>query len=438
MQGTFQQVHPSQAGATGTNWGGILNPGPDEEAIADQHRRENDAELHRIREVRQAAAAGVAPPPYRPARVPIPIPPSSRFQLKTKWFYIVQDPPTLPFRPGLWGHYLVTYEEHIVNGHRLAKPYMENPLRIRHPDDITDGAPGTEEGDPKPMPDPYFCLENVHYVSASAPDEPPAYYEIGVETLRATLEQAEALDLAFARRMEGMGNVTRSVVWDCLDPDYDPGDRKAVMDQFTHKYMERFYARLEPGNTPDVRDVAEEALHKHKTFCKAWTQKHYKTLTPTVTAPAETLAAEFFPFLEPWFPKEHPFTRAELARILMRHEEFSTDFATCLHYYMVSLEQSRGGRNASYKQMTQVSNARAWSYSRMGNMLAEKQTVLMRFFRELRDPANYWFHPTIVDWYCIMGQIPQVHKYFDDEAAQSGPAPRIRNGGIVPPWRFAR
>jgi hypothetical protein len=289
------------------------------------------------------------------------------------------------------------------------------------------------------MPSPDYCIEGVHYICAAATEDgSPSFYEIGVETLRAALEQAEALDLAFARRMEGMGNVARTVVWDCLDPDYDPGDRQAVVDQFMHKYMERFYIRLEPGNVPDVRDVAEEALHKHKTFCKAWTQKHYKTLTPAVTAPAETLAAEFFPFLEPYFAKKNALTRAELARILMRHEDFSTDFATCLHFYTTSLEQSRGGRNASYKQMTHVSNARAWSYTKMGNMLGAKQDVLLRLFRMLRDPAHYWLHPTIVDWHGIMGQIPQVHKYFDDEAAQSGPAPRMQNGGIVPPWRFAR
>ena len=74
----------------------------------------------------------------------------------------------------------------------------------------------------------------------------------------------------------------------------------------------------------------------------------------------------------------------------------------------------------------------------MGNALAAKRPILNQFFHSISDLANFWFHPTLIDWYGIMGQIPQVHRYFDDEAAQNGPAPRMQNGGIVPPWRFAR
>ena len=434
MQGAFPVAGTN---ATGTDWGGILNPGPDEQSMAEQRRHASEEELNRIRQVRRAAAADEGVPDPQPVSIPVPQPPSSRFQVRGTWVYIVREIPNLPLRPGIWGHYLVTYER--FQGDDDDETWWGRPYKDRQeldpPVKVHIGAPGTVKGDTKPPPSPDYCIENEHYVCAGTE---LLYYEIGMETLRQALEQGEALDLAFARRMEGLGNVAKSAVWDCLDPDYNPGDRKAVMEQFMHKYLDRFYTRLQPGNVPTAGDVAEEALHKHKAFCKAWTQKHYKTLTPVITAPAETLTSEFYPFIESSFPRDRRLTREELARMLMRHQEFSADFATCLHYYTTSLEQSRGGRNASYKQMTQISAARAWSYNRMGNALAAKRPILNQFFHSISDLANFWFHPTLIDWYGIMGQIPQVHRYFDDEAAQNGPAPRMQNGGIVPPWRFAR
>lgn len=361
MQGAF----PVPNAATGSDWGAILDPGPDEEAMQSQRERHAEFELQQIREIRDAQARGVPLPAPPHEDNPAPIAPSSRFQLKDKKFFIVRELPNLPMRPGTWGHYLVSYElfegvDETGNPETVARPYNQTK-HLLHPTEIPIGAPGTIDGDPKPLPSFLHCQEGVHYVCASPGDEnhPPAYYEIGVQTLREALEQAEALDLAFAQRMEGLGNVARAAVWDCLDPDYDPGDRRAVVEQFMSSYLERFYTRLEPGNIPDVRAVSEEALHKHRAFCKAWTQKHYKTLMPAVTAPAEALAGEFYPYLQDQMPRLGPdrqgrLTRAELARLLMRHEDFASDFATCLHHYATNLEQSRGGRNASYKQMTQV------------------------------------------------------------------------------------
>ena len=440
MQGSFSAPPPVNS-ATGTEWQGILDPGPDEESTAEQRRRENDAEVMRIRQVRQAQAAGHPIPHPRPVRIPKPQAPSIRFQLKGFWFYVIKELPDLPLRPGEWGHYLVTYET-FQSHHRIdyARPYKnEGRLPVVHR--VPNRAPGQVSGDPKPIPSEDYCIEGRDYVCAKkqeGPDQPPAYYEIGMNTLLRALEEAETRDLAFARLMEGLGNVNPSVVWDCLDPDYDASDRKAVMDQFMEKYLDRFYARVEPGNVPTVGEVSEEVLHKHKTFCKAWTKKHYKTLTPAVTAPAETLTSEFYTHLEAYFQKDRHLSRAELARVLMRHEEFATDFASCLHYFMTSLEQSRGSRNASYKQMTQISAARAWSYNRMGNALSNKIQTLIQLFIRMRDLQQFWLSHLTIDWHAILGQIPQVHRYFDDEAAQSGPAPRLQNGSIVPPWRFAR
>ena len=431
MQGSFQATLPQ----TGTDWGAILDPGPDEETLAEQRQRAAAAEMDRLRRMRDDGGRDGAA--RAPVQTPVPHAPSPKFQLNGTVFYIVREIPALEPRVGQWGHYLVSYKEERVARGVQAVPYRPG-IQYRPLPTMPRGAPGTVDGDPTPRPDLRFCKQGVHFVCADP--ENSSYYEIGVDRLRATLEEAEALDLAFARRMEGLANVNKSVMWDCLDPDYDASDREGLMEQFMSKYLERFYTRLEPGNTPDVRSLTEEALHKHKAFCKAWTQKHYKTLTPTVTAPAETLVNEFYPYLESIFPRNHRLTRAELARVLMRHEEFSADFATCLHYYTTSLEQGRAGRNASYKQMSQISTARAMSYTRMGNVLSDKMDVLTKLFRGMqRDPTDRWLHPLLIDWHSIMGQIPQVHRYFDDDAAQHGGAPRVQpGGGQVPPWRITR
>lgn len=233
--------------------------------------------------------------------------------------------------------------------------------------------------------------------------------------------------------------------WDCLDPDYDPSDRKAVMDQFMGKYLSRFYGGIDPEAGPATNLVADEALHKHKAFCQAWAKKHYKTLTPAVTAPAESLAAEFYPYIEPWFPaNSRKLTHAELARLLMRYEPVAAEFATCLHFYSTSLEQARGGRNASYKQMSTVSTYRAMSHKRFGDLLAAKMVELRALFTIVMGSPHYrQFDETIVDWHAILGQMPQMHRFFKNDSLVQGllKTAARRNGADathVPPWRTMR
>lgn len=233
--------------------------------------------------------------------------------------------------------------------------------------------------------------------------------------------------------------------WDCLDPDYDPSDRPAVMDQFMAKYLGRFYSGIDPEIGPATNLVADEVLHKHKAFCQAWARKHYKTLTPAVTAPAESLVAEFYPFIEPWFPPNaNKPSHAELARILMRYEPLAAEFATCLHFYSTSLEQARGGRNASYKQMSTVSNYRALSHKRFGDLLGTKMLDLRAVFNTvLQGFHDRLFDPLIVDWHHILGQMPQTHRFFKNDSLVQGllRTAERRNGADaahVPPWRTMR
>ena len=437
MQGVFEptQLKPLLS----ANWGDSLDPGLDEDTQHDSRARRAEAEA-----VRRAAAvragAGPLPPPEAP---PVPIPPPARFTVKKMLFYVMRwkEAENIKQRPGIWGQYLVPI---VITtdaaGEQEASPYK------KHSDNATDlvpaqGFPGhasTGNKDGQPKPDLKKCVEGRDFVRAA---DPVSYWEIGLHQARGLLEEAESMDLAFARRMEGFGFVSQSVVWDCLDPDYDASDREAVMSQFMGKYMERFYQRLEPGNNPSIERVSAEALHKHKVFCKAWTQKHYKTLTPAVTAPAEALAGEFYSHMEQYMtPPQFRLTRMELARVLMRHPDFAPEFAAALHYYTSSLEQTRGARNANYKQISMMNAARINSYKRLGTLLDEKGAVLVQVMRELCTEPAYYMHPLTVDWYDILGQMPPVHRYFDDPSPYQGIS-ESRLAGMGPqdpPWRFGR
>lgn len=454
MQGSFAHQQHQQT-SLDTDWGAVLDPGPDEASVAEFRNRQEVARLNQVRAARQAAAGAVAPGPGGPVP-PAPPPPaappqasSTFFRMKTHPVYVLtkavnkEAPYIKPRAIGVYGHYLVPYDTITTGdgGERLAKPYREQqPEGTASFHMKKTGPPGTREGDARPKPSAKHCEEGTHYVCPDTEHASP-YWEVGLNELQSQLERAEALDLAFAHRMQGLSSVARTVVWDCLDPDYDPTDRKSVMQQFMGKYLERFYTRMQPGNVPDVLDLSEEVLHKHKAFCKAWVKKHYCTLTPAITSPAEALANEFFPYLQGQMPRNHRLTPVDLARLLMRHEDFSADFAICLHYFSMNLEHSRSSRNASYNQMSRVTGAKIWSYNRMGNLLGQKAATLNAIFRRLDDPMTAAFDPLLLDWHGILGQIPQVHRYFDDDAAQHagvGKTARSSGAGQVPPWRAGR
>lgn len=435
MQGLFA-THPRA-----TNWSDALDPGVDEET--DRLRREQEALDERTRRVIQARSGGGVPPPP-----PVPPPalhaPPTRFIVKEMPIFVLRgrrEVETIAQRPGRWGHYLVPYIVPAAQG--TARPFKDtgddNPVDVPP----REGFPGNarDKQDTSPQPDGKKCKKDRDFVCANFSPGDPKYWEVGLTHVRTILERAEAMDLTFARRMEGFGTVARAVVWDCLDPDYDAGDREAVMTQFMSKYLERFYARQDPGNTPGVDKVSEEALHKHKTFCKAWTQKHYRTLTPAVTAPAEALASEFYANIEPYMlPAQYKLSTMELARLFMRHPDFAPEFAQALHYYTGSLEQSRGARNASYKQMRQTDLARISSYKRFGTLLEERSASLLTALRQVCTREAYYLHHWTVDWYDILGQIPPVHRYFDEVSALQVNTTRMTSddGDILPPWLVSR
>ena len=429
----------------GADWAAVLNPGPDDDAQIQERSDIIDRELNRLTRIRDGGgAAPAAPDPLRDYTKVMA--PSAHFKLNGQTYYILKDYWALQkARPGALGHYLVTTVDYEIGGASTARPLLNAVSHVvAAGTELPAGAPGTTANDNRLQPSLEYCLQTIHYICPSPADtKNPSYYEIGQLTLQDSLERAEALDLAFARRMEGLGNVAAQVCWDCLDPDYDPSDRQAVMDQFMDKYLSRFYSGIDPESGPPADMVGDEALHKHKAFCQAWAKKHYKTLTPAVTAPAEALASEFYPFIESWFPPNAKLSHAELARVLMRHESTAAEFASCLHYYGTSLEQARGGRNASYKQMSTVAAYRAASHKRFGDLLGTKMNDLRALFNLLGESTHArHFDQTVVDWHAILGQMPHVHRFFQNSTMVQGLLKRARRDGAdaahVPPWRTMR
>lgn len=413
MQGTF-----ALGARPGTDWGAVLQPEVDEATEA-RFRAENANDLI-------SAAGGVPAAAGAPvAEGPI-LPPPQHLEAKGKVFYILQgDTRREPVRTGVGAHYIRPYRM----GANGAVPY---PI----PEEIGDGDQDAlpESVSLEPKPDLKYCRQGRDYV---IPDG--SYMEVGAERLAAVLGAAEQADLKFARRMEGLANVTPGLYWDCLDPDFNPADRQAVVHQFMSKYLERFYAQVEPGNEPGAQRVADEALHKHRTFCREWVRKHHKGLTPLVTSPAEALTSEFFDRIRAELMPTSRMTREELSRLFMRHPDFASDFATCLYYYTTSLEQSRGGRNATYKQMNAATTSKVWAYKRFGDMLGASRAKLRELLGDFETEQEFCLGANFVDWYDILGQLPEVHKRFEPALKDwlSGGGDRA-DGGNVPPWAFNR
>lgn len=123
--------------------------------------------------------------------------------------------------------------------------------------------------DPSLPPNMDVCKEGVHFMACPSPLEDPRYYEVGSEYLKETVERGEALDFAFARRMQGLLGTGQDAVWACLDPDFNPADRPGVMERFSGAYTAGFYKAVSWEDSHDPRAVATEALQQHKAFCQA-------------------------------------------------------------------------------------------------------------------------------------------------------------------------
>ena len=253
----------------------------------------------------------------------------------------------------------------------MRKTYDENRDRVEL------WSPGLKgQRDPYFPPNVDWCKKDVHFIACASPLEPPKYYEVGHDYLKNAVERGEALDFTFAKRMQGLLAVGQDVVWACLDPNFNPADRPSMLERFTASYTAGFYRSVTWEDQQDPRGVATEALQQHKAFCQEWVHKHYKNLTPLVTAAAEALVADFYQAMRARMQTGWVLSVQQFARLLMRHPELSQYFAVCLQSYMATIDQARPGRNASYKVMNAASVARFQSFKQFVKELELRSSEL--------------------------------------------------------------
>lgn len=253
------------------------------------------------------------------------------------------------------------------------------------------------------------------------------------------MEEGEALDFEFAKRMQGLLGVAQESVWACLDPSFNPADRPGALERFSAGYTATFYKTVAWQDQQDPRAVATEALQQHKAFCEEWVHKHYRTLTPLVTAAAEALVADFYESVQHQMRPGWALDVQQYARLLMRHPTLSQYFGLCLQSYMTSLDQARPGRNSSYKVMNTATMLRFQSFKRFVKELQAREADLGKLYATFAGLENFHFHPYLVDWHSIAGQLPEAHRFFA-RPQDNMLLKRLRNpqGAGRAPWLVGR
>jgi hypothetical protein len=130
------------------------------------------------------------------------------------------------------------------------------------------GPAGDQDPSPYP-PNPDLCEADTHFVSC--PRENDQYCEVGRHFLEERVEEGERLDYVFALKMQGLLGGALESVWGCLDPSFNPMDRKDALHQFMHLFTTSFYGSVSFEGDDDPREVATEALQEHRAFCQART-----------------------------------------------------------------------------------------------------------------------------------------------------------------------
>lgn len=439
MQGSFRAPVGNTSGTAltagaGTDWGAVLTPALDERTQR-EFREQNARPLPNANseDSDDSGSGSDAGPDRAMADLPAPLAPPLRFKCKDYTVFVLDGDLHAPLAPLEQGLFLVP---HTVRNDGSGDFYVPYPLPARktmNQDMVRLQALLDNVLFFSYYPDPWYCTLDVHFVVPA-----PTHLQIGRVTLQRILETAQDLDLRFARRMEGLSNVASSVVWDCLDPSYNPADRQAVMDVFLAKYLQRFFAQVGLMSNPSVQQTVAEGVRRHKEFCKEWVKQHHRALTPYVTGPAEVLANTFYQNM----PLNRTGARTllscpEMARLFMRHEATSVEFASCLQYFVASIDQTRGARNASYKQMNMATFARNQGMRTFGDTLARALPLMRPLFEAFRDNLQaQCLSEYTVDWHDILAQIPYAHPAFDEGAAFGmDPAREAQHRPGDPPWR---
>lgn len=308
---------------------------------------------------------------------------------------------------GTHGHYLTPY---LIDEKGYTIPFPPANAPCTSIIDPSNEDPSVVFPDPYP-PNLNYSLFNRDYIVGPAGSvDTPVFLEIGRNVLMMTCEDAEKRDFQFAQKMQGLLGVSQSSVWDCLDPDFNPADRDGLLQSFLKSQTDGFLGLLQIHEDHDVRDVAFEVMRRHKTFCQEWVKRHYKNITPMIASAAENLAMKCVNVLPMGYRK---LPAIVIARILWRSPITCTLFAESLYWHINSIEQTRGGRNPSYKQMSTVSNHNAQSYYKL---LRSIEGQFRMFVRDSQFPIDQeieiMFHVLSIDWYDIAGQLPEIHKHF--------------------------
>jgi len=91
--------------------------------------------------------------------------------------------------------------------------------------------------------------------------------------------------------------------------------------------------------------------------------------------------------------------------------------------------------------MRQTEAARISSYKRFGLFLeANWHTLRTAISQQETKPEERLLDPLMVDWYDILGQMPPIHRYFEEIPSFQGISEKQSDvdGGILPPWLFSR
>ena len=405
MKGTFPR-HEAAADAPGaqpmgTDWSEKLaHPSRDKSRPPTQEEIATRAAAAVV----AGGAAGGAAGPVQDALIPETVlAPKQRFSLDDTLYFI--DPRSKePPKPHTKGEWLVP---HIVDNPMPAVPRGAAAQQKAHPeskqmlpDSLTDkGISAASLATVDPLPDLQYAQQHVHFV---LPSDPPAVL-VGELYLKQVIEKAERLDYEFALRMQGLQNSTINAVWVCSNAGAEPADRSDMMEQFLRHYMTRFLAQA-PMAQEDPETVIREAVQMHQQFCAGWVREHARGLAPTIEAAGEALIGMFFNTTLQGSALQK-LTWKQAARLVRRDPRTSAQFGLCLHFYMVKLEQDRGGRNASYKSMFNASSSNMLSINAMDAFLRKEAGYLHQQAAQAAHGNENGFHWAILDWYGVVSQL---------------------------------
>ena len=426
--GRDPRLKAMRLGAPGADFDDLLRSRTSDSEQRAIHRRRYEQSL-------MPAPAGGAPPPP-PAPLPVLEPPPQRFRVNEQWYVVVGDGETDQTR-GVW---ICTHTVCAVAGTAADDPSarpvgVAAPIHHRpypQPESLPPGLQDAREPDtsvyPVPLPDLAYCKEGVHYwLPAVHP-----FTRVGVRDLARKLHEAHTKDFAFAERMQGLLNVRQNVVWDCLDPDYVEQDRAAQMSQYNSQFMQSAFEGADAVNADGAAGVSAKTIYMHRQWEEEWGRQHRKGLTPFLLGPAEALVSDFFEKIQKLCPSPGvgALTPRMLAFLILRDPRTSPEFSVCLRVYMTNLDQTRAGRNASYKVMNQNILAGVAAYKRLGTYLLKELDHLRKELAAVTDELD----TRVVDWYAIAAQ---MHRERPDPsgAASIGQWVRRVRQSVLPPWR---